>query len=256
MNWNMKTRHHLIVTCEILAKVFSMYQKKNIAIEIRANLLKQFFETYFTDMIDSISSQKKFADLTIQSFEIPEAHLSKAPLFEQGRLRSRGISSMLKCIQSNHKSLVELKKSFNASIGSLMNKTFSKHKEYFDLLERCHEHLNNIKQLSDKSLKEFEQFKQTYTLASTSGKKSRDKDCYYDASKFSSSIRAIIRILKQFCDDLIQLKPLAVAKDNEALKILIKAFREFTSFTQKNFGPTLTNNLLKAKFVFDQVRPD
>ena len=80
----MKTRNHLIVTCEILSKVFSMYQKKSIAIEIRANLLKQFFETYFNDMIDSISSQKKFADQTIHSFEIPEEQLSMAPLFEQG----------------------------------------------------------------------------------------------------------------------------------------------------------------------------
>jgi hypothetical protein len=63
-----------------------MYQKKNIAIEIRANLLKQFFETYFNDMIDSIASQKKFADMTIQSFEIPEEQMSMAPLFEQGSL--------------------------------------------------------------------------------------------------------------------------------------------------------------------------
>ena len=161
---------------------------------------------------------------------------------------------MLKTIQSNHKNLVDLKKNFQASIGSLMNKSFTKHKEYFDLLERCHEHLNNIKQLSDKSLKEFEQFKQTYSAVSGAGKKSRDKDCFFDASRFSHSIRAIVRTLKQFCDDLIALKPLAVSKDNEALKILIKAFREFTSFTQKNFGPTLTSNLLKAKFVFDQVR--
>lgn len=161
---------------------------------------------------------------------------------------------MLKSIQSNHKNLVELKKNFQGTVGNLMNKTFSKHKEYFELLERCHEHLNHIKQLSDRSLKEFEQFKQTYVSTSTPGKKPKDKDCFYDASKFSHSIRAIIRTLKQFCDDLILLKPLAVSKDNEALKVLIKAFREFTNFTQKNFGPTLTSNLLKAKFVFDQVR--
>lgn len=77
----------MIIICEILSKIFSLYQKKNIAIEIRANLLKSFFDTYFNDMIESLSNQKKFADASIESFDLSEEKLAKAPLFEQGKFR-------------------------------------------------------------------------------------------------------------------------------------------------------------------------
>ena len=135
-----------------------------------------------------------------------------------------------------------------------MSKSFTKHKEYFALLEKCHEHLNQIKELSNRSLREFDQFVSTFNSSFSEDKLLQDKDFYYEAFKFSSSIRTIIKILKEFCFDLTTLRPLAISKDNEALIILLKAFKEFTSFTQKNFGPTLSSVLMKAKFVFDMVR--
>lgn len=160
---------------------------------------------------------------------------------------------MIGGIRNNEKKLVELKKHFEKNIYEQMNKCLTKHAEYYATIEKCTGALESFNEVQDKAAKEYDSYSQVFMNSMDQKKKITDKDLFVEAHKFCLSISHLIHLLKSVTDAIIALRPLAVAKEDEYLKAFANSFKQFTLFTQENFGTLFSTSLTKSKFIFEVV---
>lgn len=230
---------------EILSIIFTAYQKKNLRNDKRLSFVKAYFASFLEDLAAHDKHQHIFADKVIQTFE--ELEKPSMPVFEQG------IYQLMDSTQENRKQLPELKKVFEKTILEPIGKSLTKHPELQTLVEKCVKGFEYYKELQAKASKDYEVYVNSFNTSMTEGKKKATVDIFTEAHKYASTIQSLVVTLVQVCEDLIRLKPFAMAKEKEYLKALIKAFNEYCLFTQQHFGQLTASTLQKARFSFDRV---
>ena len=195
-----------------------MFQKKNQRNEHRLNFVRAYYNAFADDLTHFSSNQIAFANKAIQNFD-STSHNSM-PVFEQG------IYEILGGIRANEKRLID--------------KSSKAFEQYGDMTERA--------------IKEYEGYVQAFNSSMIEGKtKKADKDVFTEAHKYSITIKHMILLLLQICDDLTRMKPLALAKEMEYIKAFSLSFKNFGLFTQENLGNFMGTTLMKSKFIFDIV---
>lgn len=223
-----------------------MYQKKNQRNEHRLNFVRAYFNSYADDLSHYASHQMEFAGKAIHNFE--SSNPSSMPVFEQG------VFEMLTSIRNNEKKIGEIKVTFEKTIEEPMNRALTKHSEFYSLIDKCAKGFEQFADFGDKSVKEYEAYVVTFNATMTEGKQKKpDKDVFSEAHKYSATIRHMMLLLVQICDDLIKMRPLAIAKELEYIKAFSQSFKNLAFFTQENFGNFMGATLAKSKFIFDVV---
>lgn len=236
---------------DILSRIFQIYQRKNQRNENRLNFVKAYFNSFIEDVSKFSHNQLEFASKAIHSFEAKDQQ--SMPIFEQGTLHLLGIYEMLHGVKTNEKKIQELKQHFEKKIFEPMLKSLTKHAEFYTLVEKVSKSFDTFVAVQDKAAKEFDHFVQVFNASIEVKNKKQDKDVFFEAYKFSQSIRELISLLMSTTDDLVKLRPLAAAKENEYLKAFGYAFKQFNLFTQENFGNFMGSTLAKSKFIFEVI---
>lgn len=223
-----------------------MFQKKNQRNEHRLNFVRAYYNAFADDLTHFSSNQIAFANKAIQNFD-STSHNSM-PVFEQG------IYEILGGIRANEKRVIEIKKQFDKTIIDPMNKTLTKHAEFYTLIDKCSKAFEQYGDMTERAIKEYEGYVQAFNSSMIEGKtKKADKDVFTEAHKYSITIKHMILLLLQICDDLTRMKPLALAKEMEYIKAFSLSFKNFGLFTQENLGNFMGTTLMKSKFIFDIV---
>lgn len=223
-----------------------MYQKKNQRNEHRLNFVRAYFNAFADDLTHYSSYQIGFASKAIQNFE--SSNPSSMPVFEQG------VFEMLNGIKANEKKVFDVKKQFEKTIEEPLNKALTKHAEFYSLIDKCAKGFEQFSELNEKATKEYESFVGAFNSSMTEGKsKKSDKDVFNESHKYSASARHMVLLLMQINDDLTKMRPLAIAKEMEYVKVFAQSFKNLAFFTQENFGNFMGATLAKSKFIFDVV---
>ena len=137
-----------------------------------------------------------------------------------------------------------------------MNKGLTKHAEFYALIDKSAKGFEQYTELNDRGTREYESYVQAFNSTMIEGKtKKSEKDVFAEAHKYSSTARAIVLLLAAINDDLVKMRPLAIAKELEYVKAFAQSFKNFALFTQENFGNFMSSTLTKSKFIFDVVDP-
>lgn len=234
------------IVVDVLRRLFNMYQKKNQRNEHRLNFVRAYYNAFADDLTNFSGHQIAFANKAIQNFDA--SNTSSMPVFEQG------IYEMLGGLRANEKKIQEIKKLFDKTIVEPMNKGLTKHAEFYALIDKCAKGFEQYGELNDRSTREYESYVQAFNTSMIEGKsKKGDKDVFAEAHKYSSTVRAIVLLLAAINDDLVKMRPLAIAKELEYVKAFAQSFKNFALFTQENFGNFMSSTLTKSKFIFDVV---
>lgn len=226
-----------------------MYQKKNQRNEHRLNFVRAYYNSFADDLTHFSGHQIAFANKAIQNFDA--TNTASMPVFEQG------IYEMLGGLRTNEKKIQDIKKQFEKTIFETMNKGLTKHAEFYALIDKCAKGFEQYSDLTDKASKEYESYVQAFNSSMIEGKpKKGEKDVFTEAHKYSISVRNMVLLLVQINDDLVKMRPLAIAKELEYVKNFAQSFKDFALFTQENFGSFMSATLTKSKFIFDVVDSD
>lgn len=164
-----------------------------------------------------------------------------------------GIFEMLNGIKANEKKIQELKTHFEKKIYDQMIKSLSKHSEFYTIVEKISKSFETFVEVQDRAAKEYDHFVALFNNSMDMKNKKQEKDVFSDAHKFCQSIRELVNLLAIITDEMTKLQPYAIAKENEYLKAFANAFKQFSMFTQENFGNFMSTTLSKSKFIFEVI---